>query len=130
MQPLRRRRMAAVSDMAAMMAEPPLEPRPPADPLRERLQHSRAQIFALARALKGEEPPPGAQQSAAGPAASGFPRSRVMRALLSERGRMMLGGAALLVGVTRPKVIWRLMWFAPLLRPLAMRYLLPRFLRH
>jgi hypothetical protein len=112
--------MAAVSDMAAVMD----------DPLRQRLQHSRAQIFALAHALKGDEPPPGTQRAAGGAAGSGFPHSRVMRALLSERGRMMLGGAALLVGVTRPKVIWRLVRFAPLLRPLAMRYLLPRFLQH
>ena len=42
---------------------------------------------------------------------------------------MMLGGAALLLGVTRPKIIWRLMRLAPLLRPLVMRYLLPRFLQ-
>ena len=75
--------------------------------------------------LKGDEPAPQSQGEAAG----GFPHSRVMRALLSERGRMMLGGAALLLGVTRPRIIWRVVRLAPLLRPLVMRYLLPRFLQ-
>ncbi|HEX4025222.1 MAG TPA: hypothetical protein VHX52_11055 [Steroidobacteraceae bacterium] len=98
---------------------------PQAERVRERLQESRAQIFALAHALKGDEPAEAQQPAEAG---DGFPHSRIIRALLGERSRMLFGGAALVLTLMRPRVIWRLVRFAPLLRPLLMRYLLPRFL--
>lgn len=87
---------------------------------RERLQRSRQDIFALAHSLKGDQP-----VVAAG---SGFPHSRIMRALVGERGRMVFGGAAIALTLLKPGIMWRLVRFAPLLRPLVMRYVLPRLL--
>jgi len=91
---------------------------------RSRLQYSRAEMFALMHALKGDEP---ARQERAVDAV-GFPHSRILRALLGGRGRMLLGAAALTLTLARPKLIWRALKFAPLLRPLLTRYLLTRFL--
>lgn len=100
----------------------PLATEQPIAAARQRLQHSRAQIFALAHELKGDEPPPASSTR------DGFPRSHIMRALTSDRGRMLLGAALLGVTLLRPRMTWRLARFTPLLRPLIARYLLPRFL--
>ncbi|MGH8144394.1 MAG: hypothetical protein ACREU2_18010, partial [Steroidobacteraceae bacterium] len=69
----------------------------------QRLQHSRMQIFALAHELKGDRPPPLPDTS------NDFPHSRLLRALIGERGRMLLGAAALGCTLLRPRMIWRLL---------------------
>jgi hypothetical protein len=89
---------------------------------RERLQRSRAEMLALARELKGEGTP----------STLAFPRSLLMRALLSNGGRVMLGGAALGLGLLRPRLLvalWRLAPLTPLLRGALNRYLVRRILR-
>jgi len=95
---------------------------------RSRLQYSRAEMFGLMHALKGDEPRPQEQSEGSG----GFPHSRILRTLLGGRGRMLLGAAALTLTLTQPKLIWRALKFAPLLRPLLRplltRYLLPKLL--
>lgn len=83
-----------------------------------RLQRSREEIFALARDLVGE------YASDVGHAP--FPRSRLMRALTGRGGRLLLGGAALAATVLRPSLLWRA---SGLLRPVLLRYVLPRLLR-
>jgi hypothetical protein len=93
------------------------------DSARERLQRSRAEIFAFAHALKGDYPADDGEGGAA------FPRSRLMRALTGSRVRMLLGGAALAASVLRPTMLWRAGKLAGLLRPLLLRYVLPRLLR-
>ena len=89
---------------------------------RERLRQSRAEIFTLAREIKG----------GGNPSSSPFPRSLIMRALLSHGGRALLGGAALGLGLLRPRLlmtVWRLAPLAPLLRGALNRYLVRRILR-
>ena len=58
-----------------------------------------------------------------------FPRSRLMRALTGNGGRMLFGGAALAASMLRPTWLWRASKAAGLLRPLLFRYVLPRLLR-
>jgi hypothetical protein len=89
---------------------------------RARLQRSRAEFFALAHALRGDSP-------IASEGSGAFPRSRLLRALAGKPGRMLLGGAALAATVLRPSLLWRFSKYAGLLRPLLMRYVLPRLLR-
>lgn len=92
--------------------------------LRGRLQSSRQEIFHLAHAMKGHEPAPELAEESA----ESFPQSRLMRALLGREGRMLLGSAAVAVTLLRPKLLLRALRLAPALRPLIMRYLLPRML--
>jgi hypothetical protein len=95
------------------------------DATRRRLQKSRQEVFELAHVLKGDRPlhpdPPGH--------APGFPRSHIMRALTGERGRNVLGNAALALAMSRPKTVWRLAGLAPLLRPVILNYLAGRLVR-
>ena len=87
----------------------------------ERLQRSREEIFALAHGLVGEYPAEHEQGA--------FPRSRLMRLLTGNGGRMLLGGAALAASMLQPAWLWRTRKAAGLLRPLLFRYVLPRLLR-
>jgi|GEM_PF-3583410 len=89
---------------------------------RERLRASRAQLFTLARQIKGESSPDN----------SLFPRSGIMRALLGQGGNALLGAAALGLGMWGPRwirVLWRLAPVAPLLRGALNRYLMRRIFR-
>jgi len=89
---------------------------------RERLRSSRAEIFTLARQIKGE----------GSPNTLAFPRSLIMRALLGQGGRALLGGAALGLGMWGPrwvKALWRLAPLAPLLRGAVNRYVMRRIFR-
>ncbi len=88
---------------------------------RQRLQRSRAELFTLAHEIKGDLP--------RGDGGDDFPRSRLMRALTGPRGRMLLGGMALVATLLRPVLLARAGTVARLLRPLLFRYLLPRLLR-
>ncbi len=85
-----------------------------------RLRDSRQEIVKLAHALKGD----------AVPDPNAFPRSRIMRALTGERGKRMLGNAAMALAMSRPKIAWRLAGFAPLLRPVIIRFLTERLLHN
>ena len=87
----------------------------------ERLQHSREEIFGLVHSLRGDDP-----LSDENPE---FPRSRLMRALTGNGGRMLLSGAALAATMLRPTLFGRASKVAGLLRPVLFRYLLPRLLR-
>jgi hypothetical protein len=87
----------------------------------ERLQRSREQLFALAHGLVGNPPADGEHGL--------FPRSRLMRALTGNGGRVLLGGAALAATMLRPSLLWRVTKVAGLLRPVLLRYVLPRLLR-
>lgn len=87
----------------------------------ERLQRSREELFALAHSLVADEPLDEEEGF--------FPRSRLMRALAGNGGRMLLGGAALAATMLRPSLLWRASKFAGLLRPVFFRYVLPRLLR-
>jgi hypothetical protein len=87
----------------------------------ERLQRSREEIFALIYEIRGEDPREEGQEA--------YPRSRLMRALTGETGRMLLGGAALAASMLQPSLLGRAGKFAGLLRPVIFRYLLPRLLR-
>lgn len=87
----------------------------------ERLQRSREEMFAFAHQLAGnyaddEEREP-------------VPRSRLMRLLTGKSGRMLLGGAALAATILPPSLFWRAGKAVGLLRPLLLRYVLPRLLR-
>jgi hypothetical protein len=90
---------------------------------RGRLQRSRQEIFSLARAMRGD------YTGASDEGDSAFPRSRVMRALAGKQGRMLLEGAALAATVLRPTLLWRYSKLVGLLRPVLLRYVLPRLLR-
>ena len=87
----------------------------------ERLQRSREEVFALAHALVGDY--------AAEEGQDPFPRSRLMRLLTGNGGRMLLGGAALAASMLQPSWLWRARKVAGVLRPLLFRYVLPRLLR-
>jgi hypothetical protein len=89
--------------------------------VRERLQRSREEIFALAHGLLGGYGRAEAQEP--------FPRSRLMQALTGNGGRMLLGGVALAASMLRPSLLWRATKAAGVLRPLLVRYVLPRLLR-
>ena len=89
---------------------------------RERLRASRAEILSAVRQIRGESRPESLT----------FPRSLIMRALLGQGGRALLGGAALGLGLWRPRLIktlWRLAPLAPLVRGALNRYLLRRIFR-
>jgi len=91
---------------------------------RERLQRSRQEIFALAHALRDDDAGAGVVHDN-----GGFPRSRLMRALTGEPGRALFGTAALAATVLKPSLLWRAARLTGLLRPLLVRYVLPRLLR-
>jgi hypothetical protein len=67
---------------------------------RRRLSESRAE---LARLMRGDQDGPGK-----------FPRSRLMKALMSGNGRLVLVGAALAIAIVRPQLGRRLLALAPL----------------
>jgi hypothetical protein len=93
----------------------------------QRLAASREEFFALAHVMKGDAREP--ELAAVSDELPGsFPQSHIMRALLGRPGRLLLGGAALALTLTRPKLLWRAARFTPLLRPLLLRYVLPRLL--
>jgi hypothetical protein len=88
----------------------------------ERLRHSRAQIVALAKELRGDTQP----------ASSAFPRSAIMRAATGSSGRALLGCAALGLALLRPGLfttLERLAPIAPLLRSVVKRYVVRRIFR-
>ena len=91
-----------------------------------RLHDSRAQFFDVVQAMRGEEPAQSALSSQ--PPDSGFPHSRLMRALMGKRVGVVLGTAALAATVLRPRLLLSALRLTPMLRPLLMRYLLPRLL--
>jgi hypothetical protein len=88
---------------------------------RARIRASRAEIFELAHELRGDVPLGGPR--------GGFPRSRLMRAAAGTNGKIIFGALALTLGLTRPKLLWRVVRLAPLLQPVALRYLAHRFMR-
>lgn len=94
--------------------------------LRERLRESREQLFELAQAMRGHASPAG--QTDGEPKDSGFPHSRLMRALLGKRVGVALGTAAVAATVLRPRMLLAALRLTPMLRPLLMRYVLPRLL--
>lgn len=87
-----------------------------------RLRSSRQELIELAHVLKGDRP--------LHPETGGFPRSRIMRALTGQQTRKVLGQAALALAMSRPKMVWRLAGMAPLLRPVILRFLAQRLVRH
>jgi len=94
--------------------------------LQQRLQQSREEFFELAQAMRGQAPPP--DEAHAHPGDSGFPHSRLMRALMGKPFGIALGTAAVAATMLRPRLLVRALRFAPVLRPLLVRYVLPRLL--
>ena len=92
--------------------------------LRERLHESRAEFFDLAQTMGGH--PPASAQSYGEPADSGFPHSRLMRALMGKSVGVALGTAAVAATVLRPRLLLGALRLTPMLRPLLTRYVLPR----
>jgi hypothetical protein len=84
-----------------------------------RLRDSRTELLELAHELKGDAPQ----------APNTFPRSHIMRALTGAKGRRLLGSAAMALAMSRPKMAWRVVGLAPLLRPVIVRYLTQRLFR-
>jgi hypothetical protein len=93
--------------------------------VRQRLHESREQFFDLAQAMRGHSPPPAEEGE---PADSGFPHSRLMRALMGKPVGVALGTAAVAATVLRPRLLMGALRLTPMLRPLLMRYVLPRLL--
>lgn len=89
---------------------------------RDRLRRTRADVVASLNILKSRHSP--------GP--DEFPRSAIMRAAIGHNGRLVLGGAALMLALLRPGLLpiaARVARFAPLipvLRNLLNRYLARR----
>lgn len=88
-------------------------------PAVDRLRRSRAEIFEIAHEIKGDRSPMGPE----------FPRSRLLRALSGRSGKFALGSAAVAMAAMRPALVLRLWRLVPLLRPLLLRWVLPRILR-
>ncbi|HWG77950.1 MAG TPA: hypothetical protein VN660_14320 [Steroidobacteraceae bacterium] len=95
--------------------------------LRQRLHASREEFFGLAEAMRGHASP--ALQAHGEPEDGGFPHSRLMRALIGKRVGVALGTAAVAATVLRPRLLMGALRLTPMLRPLLMRYVLPRLLR-
>jgi len=89
--------------------------------VRGRLQRSRVELFELAQRLKADEPAVADHNEPMG--------SRIVRALTGERGRMVLTGAGIVLGILRPGMLWRFGRLTRVLQPFVMRYLLPKLLR-
>jgi len=94
--------------------------------VQQRLHQSREEFFDLAQALRGHAPPPAEGPEHAGD--TGFPHSRLMRALMGKPFGIALGTAAVAATMLRPRLLVRALRFAPVLRPLLVRYVLPRLL--
>lgn len=94
--------------------------------VRERLHGSREEFFNLAQAMRGHPLPSAAAYGE--PAASGFPHSRLMRALMGKPIGIALGTAAVAATLLRPRLLMGALRFTPMLRPLFTRYVLPRLL--
>ena len=94
--------------------------------LRDRLGDSREQIAELFEAIRGQGPPPA--EHAGAPVDTGFPHSRLMRALMGKPIGVALGTAAVAATVMRPGLLLRALKYTPMLRPVLMRYVLPRLL--
>jgi hypothetical protein len=79
------------------------------DVILARLAQSRAEIRRLL------EPPDSGADAGAAPSGSpgGFPRSRVMRALMSGRGLGAMGAIASGLVLSRPALAWRLIRLLP-----------------
>jgi hypothetical protein len=84
-----------------------------ADDPRSRLRQSRQELFELLQGFNGR-----------GASGQGFPRSRVMRALVNREHTWMFGSAAALaLALARPRWAWRaLQWTA--VQPLIRQHLL------
>ncbi len=106
--------------------------------LHQRLAASREQLVELSHSLKGDAPVP-ADGAEAAESRAGFPRSRLMRALLGRPGRLLLAGLSVVLPLWGPRLVRRAGRLAPLLqplqpllrpllRPLLLRYVLPRLL--
>ncbi len=91
--------------------------------LRGRIALSRAELFALAHTVNGDQAGP--DTAAAEEQRASFPHSHTMRVLLGRPGQLLLAGAAVAMALLRPQLLWRAMRFTPMLRPLLLRYLLP-----
>jgi hypothetical protein len=94
--------------------------------VRWRLHESREQFFDLAQAMRGQPSP--SAEACGQPADSGFPHSRLMRALMGKPVGVALGTAAVAATVMRPRLLLGALRLTPMLRPLLMRYVLPRLL--
>jgi len=86
-----------------------------------RLENSRREILQLVHVLKGDRPLHEPRE--------GFPRSHIMRALMGDQGRNVLGHAALALAISRPKAVWRLAGLAPMVRPMLVRFVVNRLLK-
>ncbi|HTT06796.1 MAG TPA: hypothetical protein VMF64_16070 [Steroidobacteraceae bacterium] len=93
--------------------------------VRARLHESREEFFELAQSMRGHTQ---GQPEAEEPVDTGFPHSRLMRALMGKRVGLALGTAAVAATVLRPRLLLRALRLTPMLRPLLMRYVLPRLL--
>jgi hypothetical protein len=96
--------------------------------VRARLHESREQFFDLAQAMRGHADASAAGAQGEEPVDSGFPHSRLMRALMGKPVGVALGTAAVAATVLRPRLLLRALRLTPMLRPLLMRYVLPRLL--
>jgi hypothetical protein len=94
--------------------------------LRARLAESRHQVFDLAHAMKGEGS--GHEGSGSAPEDSGFPHSRLMRLLMGKHVGVALGTAAVAATLLRPRLLLKALRLTPMLKPMLMRYVLPRLL--
>ena len=94
--------------------------------LHQRLSTSRADVFHLAHALKGEDPE--REETGAVATDGGFPHSRLMRALVGKPLGVALGSAAVAATLLRPRLLLQALRLTPMLRPLLMRFVLPRIL--
>jgi hypothetical protein len=95
--------------------------------LHERLADSRQQMLELAQEMKGEQP---GRQAVTGEALdSGFPHSRLMRALMSKPAGVAIGVVAVAASILRPRLLLgAALRMTPMLKPALMRYLVPRLL--
>jgi hypothetical protein len=95
--------------------------------LHARLADSREQMLQLAQAMKGEQP--ARQGLTEGALNTGFPRSRLMRALMSKRAGVAIGVVAVAASILRPRLLLATaLRMTPMLKPALLRYLLPRLL--
>jgi hypothetical protein len=93
-----------------------------------RLEASREEVFALAHVLKGDARELELAAVSEELHAGFSPQSRLMRALLGRPGRVLLAGGAVALTLLRPRLLSGAMRLLPLMRPLLLRYLLPRLL--
>lgn len=94
--------------------------------LRLRLHASREEFFDIAQAMRGPANTSAGEEEPA--VDGGFPHSRLMRALMGKPVGVALGTAAVAATMLRPRLLLRALRLTPMLRPLLMRYVLPRLL--